>query len=421
MSEVFRTFAQLTGVIAVSTMFMTVIALCYLVLAVFLLGPLRVLSGALLAAEGAVGRGASAVGGGMLRFCDRVEGWRVRRTSIAATPDGRDASAESEGGNTFMGILLDTVVFLVAMAATLLLLIISANLLGLDRWTGADAALPWLIGLSVVLVSAYAWSRIWHSGGRRRDKVLAGVVFALAGIAFLILATLRGIDVWIQQINEDNTVRAVAEGTAVAPPPPFLLDLRAALPAMTYFFAELAIIFGAALAHRGMFGIVGLAVALATLVLQGLVLLAVLAVRLLGLVLQVVLRVLAVALDVITYPAAAVYRWLLRYDRIRGALRLRALPGDSIEERIDGRRPGDDASDGARAEPTSEVADIPAEEAALAGQPPPPLRPVEADGWTRPSAERARDEVATNGGNGAAEQEVAAARTIEGVRGRLPE
>ena len=417
MSDFFRAFAQLTGLIALSTLFALVIFGCYLVLSVFLLGPMRVLRGGVgRGAEGA-GRAGETVGARLERFAEAVGDWRIRTTSLAAYDDSPEAGHPDDERTSLLHVLVDTLVFSVTMVATLLLLIISANLLGLERWTGADTALPWLIGIAVVLVSAYAWSRLWHRRRWSMDRWAALVVFGLTVVAFLVLAVLRGIDVWIQQINEDNTVRAVAAGTPITPPPAFLSDLRAGLPAATYFFAELAIIGGGALAHRGLLGLLGIALTIGALAFEGIVLIAYLLVRLVGVLVQIALRLVGLLLEVLMYVPATLYRWLMRYDRVRGRLRLQPL--------LDEREPSPDIE--AQSEPAAPAEPLPASDD---GYEPVPLSPPAAEAPTAfrdepaPSELRPREEpvptLAELEADGLPEQE-SAVRTIGELRGRRPE
>ena len=229
---------------------------------------------------------------------------------------------DSHGRNVLtMDLLAATLVFTLCVAATMLLVLASASLLGLVAWEGTDTALPWMIGIAILAATAYGWAH--------RETRLGLTTFALGVAAVSLFAVLRGVDVWVQGINQTNAALGLETADGLTPLAPRMLhDLRAFLPVPVLVTAEVALVLGAALAHRGFGGIVCAFVLLPVLVAESLLALAQVAVNLANWLISLLLGAAIRLIDVFAALPDAFLLWLAARRLFDGAL----MPGQTLPQ-----------------------------------------------------------------------------------------
>lgn len=220
-----------------------------------------------------------------------------------------------------MDLLAATLVFTICIAATMLLVLASASLLGMVAWEGTATTLPWMIGVAILAATAYGWAH--------RETTLGLTTFALGVAAVSLFAVLRGVDVWVQGINQTNAALGLETAEGLTPLAPRMLhDLRAFLPVPVLATAEVALVLGAALAHRGFGGIVCAFVLLPALVAESVLLLAQVAVKLADWLLGLVLGSTSRLIDIFAALPDAFLLWLVARRLFDGT----RLPGQTLAQ-----------------------------------------------------------------------------------------
>lgn len=218
-----------------------------------------------------------------------------------------------------MDLLAATLVFTLCIAATMLLVLASASLLGLVAWEGTALALPWMIGIAILAATAYGWAH--------RKTTLGVTTFALGVAAVSLFAVLRGVDVWVQGINQTNAALGLETAGGLTPLAPRMLhDFRAFLPVPVLVTAEVALVLGAALAHRGFGAIICAFILLPALVAESVLLLAQLAVNLADWLLVLLLGATSWLIDIFAALPDAFLLWLAARRLFDGA----PLPGQTV-------------------------------------------------------------------------------------------
>ncbi|TAK74044.1 MAG: hypothetical protein EPO16_11485 [Dehalococcoidia bacterium] len=218
-----------------------------------------------------------------------------------------------------MDLLAATLVFTICIGATMLLVLASASLLGLAAWEGTAIALPWIIGLAILAATAYGWAD--------RETALGRTTFVLGVAAVSLFAVLRGVDVWVQGINQTNSALGLEGVDGLTPLAPRMLhDLRAFLPVPVLITAEIALVLGAALAHRGFGGIVCALVLLPALIGEATLFLVQMAVNLAKWSLGLLLGSTSRLLDIFAALPDALLFWLIARRVLDGA----PMPGQVL-------------------------------------------------------------------------------------------
>lgn len=231
---------------------------------------------------------------------------------------------DSDGTSPLMALLLPTIVFGTAIFATVMLVVASADLIGLDSWTGATGLLPWIIGVALITTTVYAWSR--------RSERLGRWSFGVGAVAVMLFALMRGVDIWIQEINTLNTDLELTNAAGDIPVAPRILqDFRALLPLPIYIAAELSIMLGAAVAYRGFRGLVHFAITVPVAALELALALVTLALNVINWIVNLVLGAIYRVIGVVVALSQGLLDWL-RASRLGGRLPPKPGTPDVAEE-----------------------------------------------------------------------------------------
>lgn len=241
----------------------------------------------------------------------------VRRASTVV----RSEADAQDRDSLAMDLLAATLVFTICIGATMLLVLASASLLGLAAWEGTAIALPWVIGLAILAATAYGWAH--------RETTLGRTTFALGVAAVSLFAVLRGVDVWVQGINQTNSALGLEAPDGSTPLAPRMLhDFRAFLPVPVLITAEVALVLGAALAHRGFGGIVCALVLLPALVAESALFFAQTALNLANWLLSLLFGFTSRLIDIFAALPDAFLFWLLARRVLDGA----PMPGQTLAQ-----------------------------------------------------------------------------------------
>lgn len=315
---------ELAGTFVLAGMALSVLLLVYATLGLPLLTAVRALQRFMLLARARLATLFQFIARPLLPTRRRLGGWRRAQFSDVVR-ESDEMTTSTVWGSRVTDLFLATFVFAIAVVTTLLLIVVSATLVGLAPWDGAENSLPWLFGVGIVSAMVYAAPLL-------RVRQLATWTFGVGLTTVLLFAFLRGVDQWLGNIVDTNVDRAIAAGAPEVLAPWLLTDLRDFLPLPIFITAELAIVLGASIAHRGLRGLWLLAVLGPTIAIESLITVLALAVFVVAWVFDLTLSLMKRLLDVLTAPSVLLYNWIRSYKAMSGALRLKELPTVQLVE-----------------------------------------------------------------------------------------